>query len=103
MPSSVPEGCAGLHPARIKRALGKTAGNVVAAARAFGVKGHDLRLLVRIHPGLLEQAIEAEEQRLDKAQATLLAALRSEDKRLRLRAADFILRRAEAGRRRMGW
>jgi hypothetical protein len=104
MPSTrVPESCAGLDPVRVERELDKTAGNVVAASRALGVKTHDLRLVVRIHPRLLESAIEAEERRLDKAQATLIAALRSEDKRLRLRAAAFILRWSEAGRRRMGW
>jgi hypothetical protein len=97
-----PASCADLDLPAVERELIRTGANVSAAAKALGVPVHDLRVLTRTRPRLIEIALEAEEQRLDEAQAELFAVLRGKDMRKRLAAASFILRRTEAGRRR-GW
>jgi hypothetical protein len=95
-----PASCADLDLPAVERELIRTGANVSAAAKALGVPVHDLRVLTRTRPRLIEVALEAEEQRLDEAQAALFAVLRGKDMRKRLAAASFILRRTDAGRRR---
>jgi hypothetical protein len=75
----------------------RTGANLSTAARALGVPVHDLRLLTRAIRGLIEAALEAEEQALDEAEGVLHEAVRSGDKRRRIAAAGFILRMSEAG------
>ena len=75
----------------------RTGANLSTAAKALGVPVHDLRLLTRAIRGLIEAALEAEEQALDEAEGVLHEAVRSGDKRRRIAAAGFILRMSEAG------
>jgi hypothetical protein len=79
------------------------AGGVVnRAAKALGVDCRDFRQLVYVHPELLDAALETEECALDEAWEVLLAAMRTRNIRSRIKAARFILRNTEAGRRRFG-
>jgi hypothetical protein len=102
MSSEIPTSCADLDLAAVERELIRAGANVSAAAKSFGVPVHDLRVLTRALPRLIEVALEAEELRLDEAQETLLEALRVGPLRRRIRAAGFILRMSGAARRR-GW
>jgi hypothetical protein len=58
--------------------------------------------LVRAHPVLADAVFEQIEQEIDAAQQVLLDGLRSDSAMTRMRAAAYILRHTEAGRRR-GW
>jgi hypothetical protein len=86
----------------IEQTLIDKGGSVAAAARALELPSGDLRRLVRATPSLVDSAFEQIEQALDEAQAVLLEGLESEDRMTRMRAAAYILRHTEAGRRR-GW
>jgi hypothetical protein len=61
-----------------------------------------LRQLLDVRPDLLDAALEAEERKIDEAQAVVLAAMRGGDPALRIRAAGFFLR-ATAARRQRGF
>jgi hypothetical protein len=50
----------------------------------------------------LDAALEAEECALDDAVAVVFAAMRTGEMRRRIKAAGFLLRNSEAGRRRFG-
>jgi hypothetical protein len=102
IPRIIPSSCADLDLNKAYRALLKHHGNVSAAARTLKVPAHDLRLLTRALPELIEAAMEAEEQALDEAEAVLRAALKHLDAGRRLEAAGHILRTSPAARRR-GW
>jgi transposase-like protein len=88
--------------AAVEQALVDTGGSVVAAARTLGIASANLRGLVRAHPLLADAAFEQIEQEVDAAWQVLLDGLRSDNTTTRLRAAAYILRHTEAGRRR-GW
>jgi hypothetical protein len=99
---TIPESCADLDLEAAGRALIKASGNVCVAAKALKVPTRDLRLLTYAQPELIDAGLEAEEQRIDDAQALVFKALRGGDMRRRIRAAGFILRATAAGRRRFG-
>jgi hypothetical protein len=84
----------------VKRALVDAGGSVVAAARALRTTSAELRALVRAHPLLADVAFEQIEQEIDAAQQVLLDGLTSDNAMTRIRAAAYILRHTEAGRRR---
>jgi hypothetical protein len=100
---TIPASCVDLDLAAVERELVRTGGNVNAAARALGLYTRDLRLLIYARPELLDKALEAEALALDKAQAEIIKTIRGdggEPLAVRLRAAVFLLRYTEAGRRR---
>ena len=98
--SVIPASCRSLDLAKAAKELIRTQGNVSAAAKALGVPIHDLRLLTRAEPRLIEAAFEAEEQALDKAEAEIRNALNSADKARALAAAAALLRISPAAKRR---
>jgi hypothetical protein len=51
-------------------------------------------------PELLDAALEAEERALDEAWEGVLATMRTGNMRRRIKAASFVLRNTDAGRRR---
>lgn len=102
MSSSVPASCIDLDLKRVYRELVRTGGSIVAAANRLNVPPQDLRRLSIQIPVLVEAALEAEEQNLDKAEGVVREALDSEDKMRRFKAAAFVLRRSAAAKRR-GW
>jgi len=102
MARPIPASCAGLSLKAIYLELVRMAGNVSAAARRLDVPVHDLRLMTRAHPELIDAALEAQEQALDKAERIVMAALDGDDMTKRLEAAKTILRLSPAARRR-GW
>ena len=102
MSSSVPASCIDLELKRVYRELVRAGGSVVAAAHRLNVPPQDLRRMTSAHPVLVEAALEAEEQNLDKAEGVVREALDSDDKMRRFKAAAFMLRRNAAAKRR-GW
>ena len=102
MNSNVPASCIDLELKRIYRELVRAGGSVIAAAHRLNVPPEDLRLMTSAHPVLVDAALEAEEQRLDKAEGVVSEALDSDDKMRRFKAAAFVLRRSAAAKRR-GW
>lgn len=100
--TKLPASCAKLDLKKAARALKAHDGNISAAAKRLRVPAHDLRLLAQACPELVGAALEAEERRLDEAEAELMACLKSPDTATRLEAASYILRISPAARRR-GW
>lgn len=88
--------------AAVERALVEAAGSVAAAARTLGIDSATLRGVVRSHQFLADVVFEQIEQEIDAAWQILLDGLRSGSVTTRMRAASYILRHTEAGRRR-GW
>ena len=86
--------------AAVERALVEAGGSVTAAARTLGIASANLRGLVRAHPLLADAVFEQIEREIDAAWQVLLDGLRSDNARTRIRAAAYILRHTEAGRRR---
>jgi hypothetical protein len=80
----------------VEQELIRTGANVSAVAKSLGVSVHDLRVLTRVRPRLIEVALEAEERRLDDAQSALFDALRNGSLRKRMRVASYILRSTKA-------
>jgi hypothetical protein len=89
-------------PAAVKRALVDAGGSVTGAARTLGIASASLRRLVRAQPLLANVVFEQIEQEIDAAQQVLWDGLDSDSAMTRMRAAAYILRHTEAGRRR-GW
>jgi hypothetical protein len=89
-------------PAAIKQALVEAGGSVTGAARTLGIASASLRELVRAHPLLADATFEQLEQEIDAAQQVLWDGLDSDSVMTRVRAAAYILRHTETGRRR-GW
>jgi hypothetical protein len=89
-------------PAAVKQALVQAAGSVTAAARTLGIASANLRELVRAQPLLADVVFEQIEREIDAAQQVLWDGLSSDNAMTRMRAAAYILRHTEAGRRR-GW
>jgi hypothetical protein len=102
MAKQIPASCTDLDLAAVERELIRTGANVSATAKTMGVPVHDLRLLTRAIPRLIEAGLEAEEQAIDEATAVLLDALKTGDQAARLLAAKVLLTQSSAGRRR-GW
>jgi hypothetical protein len=80
----------------------KHGANVRNAAAELGVPTSDLRQLTLVNQALINAAYEAEELRLDRAEAVVDAALKSDDSRRKDAAAYFILRNTARAKRR-GW
>jgi hypothetical protein len=91
-----------ISPAAIKQALAHADGSVTAAARTLGIASANLRELVRAQPLLADVVFEQIEREIDAAQQVLWDGLDSDSVMTRIRAAAYILRHTEAGRRR-GW
>jgi hypothetical protein len=89
-------------PAAVKQALVEAGGSVTGAARALGIASASLRRLVRAQPLLADIVFEQLEQEIEAAQQVLWEGLNSDSVMMRIRAAAYILRHTEAGRRR-GW
>jgi hypothetical protein len=84
----------------VSRALAKSHGSTDLAARALRVPTKDLSRLLWAKPELAAKAYEEVERALDRAQTIVFEGLRSSDYLTRLKAAKFILKRTDAGRRR---
>jgi hypothetical protein len=91
-----------ISPTAIKQALVQAGGSVTGAARTLEIASASLRALVRAHPVLADAVFEQIEQEIDAAWQILLDGLRNDKAMMRMRAAAYILRHTEAGRRR-GW
>ena len=91
-----------ISPAAVKRALVEAGGSVTGAARTLGIATAGLRSLVRAQPLLADVVFEQIEQEIDAAHQVLWDGLNSGSVMTRMRAASYILRHTEAGRRR-GW
>jgi hypothetical protein len=87
-----------LDPEKIVEALAKTEGSTIRAAKALGVRAHELRLFCLREPRLMEAAFEASELALDKAEAQVFRALRTGQLSNRLQAAAFVVRSRGRGR-----
>jgi plasmid maintenance system antidote protein VapI len=91
-----------ISPAAVKQALVQAGGSVTSAARTLGIASASLRRLVRARPVSADVVFEQIEQEIDAAHQVLWDALDSDSAMARMRAASYILRHTEAGRRR-GW
>jgi hypothetical protein len=89
-------------PAAVKQALVEAGGSVTGAARTLGIESARLRRLVRADPMLADTVFEQIEREIETAQQVLWDGLNSGSVMTRMRAASYILRHTEAGRRR-GW
>jgi transposase-like protein len=90
------------HLAAVERALVDAGGSVAAAARKLGIASAELRGWVRSHRLLADAVFEQIELEIDAAHKVLRDGLRSDNAMTRMRAATYILRYTEAGRRRWG-
>jgi plasmid maintenance system antidote protein VapI len=91
-----------ISPAAVKQALVQAGGSVTGAARTLGIASASLRRLVRAQPLLADIVFEQIEQEIDAANQVLWDGLDRECAMARMRAAAYIVRHTEAGRRR-GW
>jgi hypothetical protein len=91
-----------ISTAAVKQTLVDAGGSVTGAARTLGIASACLRRLVRTQPLLVDVVFEQIEQEIDAAQQVLWDGLDSDSAMTRMRAAAYILRHTEAGRRR-GW
>jgi hypothetical protein len=91
-----------ISTAAINQALIQTGGSVTGAARTLGIASASLRRLVCAQPLLTDVVFEQIEREIDAAHQVLWDGLDSDSAMTRMRAAAYILRHTEAGRRR-GW
>jgi hypothetical protein len=91
-----------ISPTAIEQALVLAGGSVTGAARTLGIESAGLREMVRTRPSLADLVFEQIEQEIDAAHQVLWDGLDSDSAMTRMRAAAYILRHTEAGRRR-GW
>jgi hypothetical protein len=98
----IPDSVAHLDLAAVAEVLVKYGANVRNAAAELGVPTSDLRQLTLVNQALINAAYEAEELRLDRAEAVVDEALKSDDSRRKDAAAYFILRNSSRAKRR-GW
>ena len=98
----IPDSVAHLDLATVAEVLVKHGANVRNAAAELGVPTSDLRQLTLVNQALINAAYEAEELRLDRAEAVVDEALKSDDSRRKDAAAYFILRNSSRAKRR-GW
>jgi hypothetical protein len=98
----IPDSVAHLDLTTVAEVLVKHGANVRNAAAELGVPTSDLRQLTLVNQALINAAYEAEELRLDRAEAAVEEALKSDDSRRKDAAAYFILRNSSRAKRR-GW
>src|SRR5580704_7379132 len=98
----IPDSVAHLDLATVADVLVKHGANVRNAAAELGVPTSDLRQLTLVNQALIHAAYEAEELRLDRAEAVVDEALKSDHSRRKDAAAYFILRNSSRAKRR-GW
>ena len=98
----IPDSVAHLDLATVAEVLVKYGANVRNAAAELGVPTSDLRQLTLVNQALINAAYEAEKLRLDRAEAAVDEALKSDDGRRKDAAAYFILRNSSRAKRR-GW
>ena len=98
----IPGSVAQLDLATVAEVLVKHGANVRNAAAELGVPTSDLRQLTLVNQALINAAYEAEELRLDRAEAAVDEALKSDDSRRKDAAAFFVLRNMARSKRR-GW
>jgi hypothetical protein len=91
-----------ISPSAVKQALLEAGGSVTGAARTLGIESASLRRLVHAQPTLADVVFELVEQEIDAAHQVLWDGLDSDSAMTRMRAAAYVLRHTEAGRRR-GW
>ena len=91
-----------ISPEAVKQALVQAGGSVTGAARTLGTASASLRRLLRAQPLLADVVFEQIEREIDAAHQVLWDGLDSDSSMTRVRAAAYILRHTEAGRRR-GW
>jgi hypothetical protein len=96
----IPDSVAHLDLTAVAEVLVKHGANVRSAASELGVPTSDLRQLTLVNQALINAAYEAEELRLDRAEAAVDEALKSDDSRRKDAAAYFILRNSHRARRR---
>lgn len=77
---------------RIGRALRRSGGNMKQAAEKLKMPRRALIEIVRARPDLMDQALEASERALDKAEATIRQAMREGEPMKRMAAASHIVR-----------
>lgn len=77
---------------RIRRVLRRSGGNLRQAAIELKMTRPELQALISADPELIDQALEAHERALDKAEAAIRQALRDDDLRKAFVAATAILR-----------
>lgn len=77
---------------RIRRVLRLSGGNLRQAAGELKMTRRELQAIISAEPELLDQALEAHERALDKAEATIRQALRDGDPRKAMAAASTIVR-----------
>lgn len=100
--SKIPDSVSHLDIAVVAETLVKHAANVKSAAAELRVPASDLRQLTMVNQALIRAALEAEELRLDEAEANVLEALRSDDSRRRDAASYFIIKNSVRSKQR-GW
>jgi hypothetical protein len=98
----IPDSVAHLDLKAVAEILVNHGANVRIAATELGVPTSDLRQLTLVNQALIKAAYEAEELRLDRAEAVVDEALKSDDSRRKDAAAYFILRNSSRAKRR-GW
>jgi hypothetical protein len=98
----VPATVANLDHAIVVEILGRNGCNITVASQELGVPASDLRRLLWANAQLQDQALEAVEARLDKAEANIHEALHSDDSRRRDAASFFVVRNTGRAKRR-GW
>ena len=81
-----------LDPELILKALTKAEGSIQKSARALNVRTIDLRRFCMREKALTEAALEANETKLDKAEAEVFRRLRTGPLANRMQAAAFILK-----------
>ena len=101
-PMKIADSVAHLDLAVVAKTLVKHGANVRNAAIELRVPVSDLRKLALANQELLDAAYEAEENRLDRAEAVVDEALQSDDSRRKDAAAFFVLRNMAKSKRR-GW
>jgi hypothetical protein len=84
------------------RALRKAHGSIKRAALKLKVAERDLADFTRANPDLMNRVLEHEERALDRAFATLMEGLRSENPIKRRAAAQAMLKSRRAKRRGFG-
>jgi hypothetical protein len=100
--SSVPGSVAALDFDVVVGALIDARVCVLDAARALGVPTSDLRRAMAATPALLDIAINADEERVDRAMRNLDEMLQGDDKLLKKEASFFVLRQHRRAAQR-GW
>lgn len=84
---------------KIGRALRRSGGNMKQAAEKLKIPRRELIALVHAEPALLDQALEASERVIDKAEAALRQAMREAEPLKAMAAASAIVRTSRRWRK----